>query len=71
MNRNIDLSLVRRIRVLGGEKYQVELRADVFNAGTWVVINGRSTGAQFASPRTNGTLINIQYNADGGMSSSG
>jgi len=65
MNRNIDLSLVRRIRVPGGEKYQVELRADVFNAGNWVVINGRSTGAQFASPATNGTLINNQYNADG------
>jgi len=67
MNRNIDMSIVRRIRVPGGEKYQVELRADVFNAGNWVVINGRSTGAQFASPATNGTLINNQYNADGSL----
>ena len=67
MNRNIDLSLVRRIRVPGGEKYQVELRADVFNVGNWVVINGRSTVAQFASPATNGTLINNQYNADGSL----
>ena len=65
MNRNVDLSLIRRIRVPGGEKYNVELRADVFNAGNWTVINGRNNSAQFASPTSSTTLINNQYNADG------
>ena len=65
MNKNIDLSLVRRIRVPGGEKYNVELRADVFNAGNMVVINGRNNSANFTSPTSSTTLINNQYNADG------
>ena len=32
MNRNVDMSFVRRIRVSSSERYRVELRADVFNA---------------------------------------
>jgi hypothetical protein len=68
MNRNIDFSLVRRIRIPGGEKYQLELRADVFNAGNWTVITGRNTSAQFNNP-TSMTLVNNQYNADGSLNS--
>jgi hypothetical protein len=69
MNRNIDFSLVRRIRIPGGEKYQLELRADVFNAGNWTVITGRNTSAQFNNP-TSMTLANNQYNADGSLNAS-
>ncbi len=67
-NKNLDMSVVRRIRV-GSEKYRLELRADVFNATNAVVINGRSTSAQFNNP-TSLTLVNSQYNADGSLNQS-
>jgi hypothetical protein len=69
VNRNVDMSFVRRIRVSSGERYRVELRADVFNAFNIVDINGRSTSAQFKSP-TDLTLVNTQFNADGTLVSS-
>lgn len=53
------------VAVSGGEKYNIELRADVFNLRNMVVINGRIGGAQFASPTSATTLINNQYSADG------
>ncbi len=65
-NKNLDLSFVRRIRVSPGEKYRLELRADVFNALNTVVINGRSTSANFNNP-TSMTLVNNQFNADGSL----
>jgi hypothetical protein len=67
--RNVDLSVVRRIRVTSSERYRVELRADVFNALNTVDINGRNTSAQFTSP-TNLTLVNNQFNADGSLNQS-
>ncbi len=67
-NRNVDLSLVRRIRV-GSERYRLELRADVFNAFNIVNITGRSTSAQFNNP-TSMTLVNNQFNADGSLNQS-
>lgn len=68
-NRNFDLSVMRRIRVGGGEKYRVELRADVFNALNIVNINGRSATANFNNP-TSMTLVNNQFNADGSLNQS-
>jgi len=63
--KNVDLSLVRRIRFFGlGEKYRLELRANAFNAFNLVSINSRVTQAQFNNP-TSMTLVNNQYNADG------
>ena len=66
MTRNVDLSLMRRIRVTSSERYRVELRADVFNAFNIVDISGRNTTAQFTSP-TNLTMVNSQFNADGSL----
>jgi hypothetical protein len=66
MNKNVDLSLVRRIRVSTSEKYQVEIRADVFNAGNFVVINGRNNSVQFDNPASM-TVVNNQFNADGSV----
>jgi hypothetical protein len=60
------MSVVRRIRFSGGERYHAELRADVFNALNTVDINGRNTSAQFTSP-TNLTMVNSQFNADGSL----
>jgi hypothetical protein len=69
MTRNVDLSVVRRIRVSRSERYRAELRADVFNALNIVDINGRNTSAQFTSP-TNLTMVNSQFNADGSVNTS-
>ena len=66
MNRNVDMSFVRRIRVSSSERYRVELRADVFNAFNIVTINNRNTNAQFNNP-TSLTLVNSQFNADGSL----
>jgi hypothetical protein len=67
--RNVDLSVVRRIRVTSSERYRAELRADVFNALNTVDINARNTSAQFTSP-TNLTMQNSQFNADGSLNQS-
>ena len=69
LTRNVDMSLVRRIRVSHSERYRAELRADVFNALNTVDINGRNTSVQFTSP-TNLTVVNSQYNADGSLNQS-
>lgn len=69
LTRNVDMSVVRRIRVSRSEKYRAELRADVFNALNTVDINARNTSAQFTSP-TNLTMVNNQYNADGSVNAS-
>jgi hypothetical protein len=68
LNKNVDVSVVRRIR-LGVERYRLELRADVFNATNAVVINGRSTTAQFNNPSSM-TLVNNQFNGDGTLNQS-
>jgi len=68
-NKNVDVSIVRRIRVGGGERYRLELRADVFNAFNIVTITGRSTSAQFNNP-TSMTLANNQFNTDGSLNQS-
>ena len=67
--RNVDLSVVRRIRVTSSERYRAELRADVFNALNTVDINNRNASAQFTSP-TNLTMVNSQFNADGSLNAS-
>jgi hypothetical protein len=64
LTRNMDMSLVRKIRFSRSERYHAELRADVFNAFNTVDINARNTTAQFTSP-TNLTMVNSQFNADG------
>jgi hypothetical protein len=69
LTRNVDMSLVRRIRVSRSERYRAELRADVFNALNTVDINGRNTSAQFTSP-TNLTMVNSQFNTDGSLNQS-
>jgi hypothetical protein len=69
LTRNVDFSLVRRIRVTHSERYRAELRADVFNAFNTVDINGRNATAQFTSP-TNLTMVNNQFNADGTLNQS-
>ena len=68
-NKNVDMSIVRRIRFVGGERYQLELRADVFNVTNTAVITGRSTSANFDNP-TSMTLANNQFNADGSLNQS-
>jgi hypothetical protein len=68
-NKNVDVSVIRRIRVGGGERYRLELRADVFNAFNIVTITGRSTSAQFNNP-TSMTMVNNQFNADGSLNQS-
>ena len=78
--KQLDFSLVRRIRFVGGEKYRLELRADVFNATNAVQINsvvganvtgtgtaptgGSTSNGIYANP-TSKALTNNQYNADG------
>src|SRR5258708_35197390 len=69
LDRNVEMSLVRRIRVTHSEKYRAELRADVFNALNTVDINGRNASAQFTSP-TNLTMVNSQFNTDGSLNQS-
>jgi hypothetical protein len=64
--KQFDMSLVRRIRFIGGEKYRLELRADVFNATNAAQINARNTTANFNNP-TSMTLANNQFNADGSL----
>jgi hypothetical protein len=66
MTRNVDMSFVRRIRVSSGERYRLELRADVFNAFNIVDINGRSTSATYNNP-TSMTVTNNQFNPDGSL----
>jgi len=67
LSRNVDLSLVRRIRIPKlGESRRIELRLDVFNAFNIVTINGRQAQAQFNNP-TSMTLTNNQFNADGSL----
>jgi hypothetical protein len=69
MTKQVDLSIVRRIRFIGGERYKFELRADIFNANNAVQINAVSTTATFNNP-TSMTLTNNQYNADGSLNQS-
>ena len=70
-DKTVDLSIVRRIRFgkIFNENRRLEFRLDVFNALNAVVINARSTGAQFNNP-TSMTLVNNQYNADGSLNPS-
>jgi hypothetical protein len=69
LTRNVDMALVRRIRVSKSERYRAELRADVFNALNTVDINGRNSSVQFTSP-TNLTMVNSQFNTDGSLNQS-
>jgi hypothetical protein len=65
-NKNVDLSLTRRIRFgkIFNETRRLEFRADIYNALNAAIINGRSTTATFNNP-TNMALQNNQYNTDG------
>ena len=67
VQRDIDLSLARTIRIGGGRS--VQLRADAFNAFNLVNFTGRSTTVQYNSP-TDLTVRNPQFNADGSLNES-
>jgi len=62
MQRDLDLSLARTIRI-GGNR-SVQLRADAFNAFNIVNFTGRQAQIQYNSP-TDLTIRNNQFNADG------
>jgi hypothetical protein len=64
--KQMDLSVVRRIRVPKTEKVRLEARADIFNALNTIMINGRVTTATYNNP-TSMTLVNNQFNADGSL----
>jgi len=66
-DKTVDLSIMRAVR-FGGSR-RLEFRLDIFNVFNAVVINGRSTTAQFNNP-TSMTLVNNQYNADGTLNQS-
>jgi hypothetical protein len=66
---NVDMSIVRRIRVSSSERYRLELRADLFNAFNIVNITGRSTSATYNNP-TSMTVTNNQFNTDGSLNQS-
>jgi hypothetical protein len=68
MNKNVDLSITRRIRFgkIFNESRRLEFRADIYNALNAAIINARSTSATFNNP-TSMTLTNNQYNADGSV----
>lgn len=57
-----DFAIARNIRL--GRGRQIQLRVDMFNAFDTVVITGRNTTMQLASP-TDQTITNPQYQADG------
>ena len=64
MDKTVDLSLTREIR-LGGNR-ALQLRLDAFNAFNTVVINGRQTQVQYNSP-TDLTIRNSQTLPDGSL----
>ncbi len=57
----LDMSVVRRIRVFKNERYSLELRGDVWNVLNTAQINAMNITGQFNNP-TNMTLVNNQYN---------
>jgi len=63
-NKTVDLSLMRDIRMGGGQSLQ--FRLDVFNAFNTVVITGRQNQVQYNSP-TDLTIRNSQTLADGSI----
>jgi hypothetical protein len=63
-NKTVDLSLMRDIRIGGGQSLQ--FRLDVFNAFNTVVITGRQNQIQYNSP-TDLTVRNSQTLADGSI----
>ena len=67
MQRDIDLSLARNIR-LGGSR-TLQLRVDAFNAFNIVNFNGRQTTLQMNNP-TQKRVVNSQFNEDGSLNES-
>jgi hypothetical protein len=65
MQRDLDLSLARTIRIGGGRS--VQLRMDAFNAFNIVNFTGRQAQVQYNSPTDQTTLRNGQFNADGSI----
>jgi hypothetical protein len=74
----LDMSIVRRIRVFKGERYRLELRGDVWNVTNAVQINcvvGAANPLPTGCTASNGiynnptsmTLVNNQYNADSSL----
>jgi hypothetical protein len=64
MQRNVDLSLSRNIRLGGGRN--VQLRMDAFNAFNIVNFNGRQASITYNNP-VDKVVVNPQYNADGSL----
>ena len=58
-----DFAIARNIRFGGGR--QLQLRLEMFNAFSEVVLTGRNTTAQFVSLQDPNTITNLPYNADG------
>jgi hypothetical protein len=67
MQRDIDVSLARTIRLGGGRSLQ--LRADAFNVFNIVTFTGRQTTLQYNNP-TQKTIRNAQFNDDGSLNDS-
>ena len=64
MQRDVDVSLARNIR-LGGSR-TLQLRVDAFNAFNIVNFNGRQATLQMNNP-TDKQIVNSQFNADGSL----
>jgi hypothetical protein len=68
MQRDLDISLARNIRIGGGRS--VQLRMDAFNAFNIVNFNGRQGQIQYNSPTDRVQIRNPQFNADGTLNQS-
>ncbi len=60
-----DFAIARLIRFGGGRTLQ--LRLEMFNAFSEVIITGRQTNAQFASLQAPNTITNLPYDANGNL----
>ena len=60
----IDLAIQRNVKLKWPHNWQLQLRADLFNAFNAVIYNARNASAQFVSP-SNMTLANAQFLSNG------
>lgn len=58
-----DFAIARNIRLGGGRSFQI--RAELFNAFSEVIITDRNSNAQFANLQEPTRITNLPYNADG------
>jgi hypothetical protein len=67
MDKRVDLSLSRNIR-MGGNR-TIEFRLDAFNVFNYAFITGRNTTINYDNPVSQ-NILNAQYNADGSLNES-